>query len=195
VSPGYGILVFFPLWSLVSAGTDTPYLLDGYGVLRSIDILELFVYAPKCVPFSITSPSWRRRGRKCTGSSTTKGQDRAKKKGAASSTLSASGNEEALTKLMVNEYASLNEPYNARKSQDREAFLEIRMKELGIKEQKLRMREYEQRQKDEMFYIGDEAGYHGEVRKLKFFCPSKNKDPYSHWRSYVGALVGHGPPM
>ncbi|GKA35480.1 hypothetical protein Tco_0721971 [Tanacetum coccineum] len=29
----YGILGFFPLWSLVSAGTDTPYLFDGYGVL------------------------------------------------------------------------------------------------------------------------------------------------------------------
>ncbi|GJV21953.1 hypothetical protein Tco_1370973 [Tanacetum coccineum] len=30
---GYGVLVFIHLWSLVSAGTDTPYLLDGYGVL------------------------------------------------------------------------------------------------------------------------------------------------------------------
>ncbi|GJR26436.1 hypothetical protein Tco_1102668 [Tanacetum coccineum] len=30
---GYGVLSFIPLWSLVSAGTDTPYLLDGYGVL------------------------------------------------------------------------------------------------------------------------------------------------------------------
>ncbi|GJY42646.1 hypothetical protein Tco_0430859 [Tanacetum coccineum] len=26
-SSGYGVLIFFPLWSLVSAGTDTPYLL------------------------------------------------------------------------------------------------------------------------------------------------------------------------
>ncbi|GJW75684.1 hypothetical protein Tco_0135054 [Tanacetum coccineum] len=25
-SSGYDILIFFPLWSLVSAGTDTPYL-------------------------------------------------------------------------------------------------------------------------------------------------------------------------
>ncbi|GKG34373.1 hypothetical protein Tco_0437069, partial [Tanacetum coccineum] len=25
-SSGYGVLIFFPLWSLVSAGTDTPYL-------------------------------------------------------------------------------------------------------------------------------------------------------------------------
>ncbi|GJS57863.1 hypothetical protein Tco_0652647 [Tanacetum coccineum] len=30
---GYGVLSFITLWSLVSAGTDTPYLLDGYGVL------------------------------------------------------------------------------------------------------------------------------------------------------------------
>ncbi|GJW68856.1 retrovirus-related pol polyprotein from transposon TNT 1-94 [Tanacetum coccineum] len=32
---GYGVLIFIPLWSLVNAGTDTPYLLDGYGVLAS----------------------------------------------------------------------------------------------------------------------------------------------------------------
>ncbi|GJW35095.1 hypothetical protein Tco_0058015 [Tanacetum coccineum] len=25
-SSGYGVVIFFPLWSLVSAGTDTPYL-------------------------------------------------------------------------------------------------------------------------------------------------------------------------
>ncbi|GKE89477.1 hypothetical protein Tco_1566952, partial [Tanacetum coccineum] len=25
-SSGYVVLIFFPLWSLVSAGTDTPYL-------------------------------------------------------------------------------------------------------------------------------------------------------------------------
>ncbi|GJV86206.1 hypothetical protein Tco_1530144 [Tanacetum coccineum] len=30
---GYGVLIFLLLWSLVSACTDTPYLLDGYGVL------------------------------------------------------------------------------------------------------------------------------------------------------------------
>ncbi|GJY04433.1 hypothetical protein Tco_0370373, partial [Tanacetum coccineum] len=26
VFSGYGVLILFPLWSLVSAGTDTPYL-------------------------------------------------------------------------------------------------------------------------------------------------------------------------
>ncbi|GKE92332.1 hypothetical protein Tco_1573427, partial [Tanacetum coccineum] len=31
---GYGVLRLFRSWSLVSAGMDTPYLLDGYGVLR-----------------------------------------------------------------------------------------------------------------------------------------------------------------
>ncbi|GJY19099.1 retrovirus-related pol polyprotein from transposon TNT 1-94 [Tanacetum coccineum] len=30
---GYGVLSFNPLWSLVSAGTNTPYLRDGYDVL------------------------------------------------------------------------------------------------------------------------------------------------------------------
>ncbi|GJW33767.1 hypothetical protein Tco_0053799 [Tanacetum coccineum] len=33
ISSGYGVLIFFPLWSLVSEGTDAPYLLDGYDVL------------------------------------------------------------------------------------------------------------------------------------------------------------------
>ncbi|GJR99115.1 hypothetical protein Tco_0315624 [Tanacetum coccineum] len=29
---GYGVLILFPLWSLVSSGTDMPYLLDGYDI-------------------------------------------------------------------------------------------------------------------------------------------------------------------
>ncbi|GKC65122.1 hypothetical protein Tco_1097720, partial [Tanacetum coccineum] len=33
VFTGYGVLIMFPLWSLVSAGTDTSYLPFGYGVL------------------------------------------------------------------------------------------------------------------------------------------------------------------
>ncbi|GJR49309.1 hypothetical protein Tco_1399830, partial [Tanacetum coccineum] len=33
VFSGYDVLTLFPSWSLVSAGTNTPYLLDGYGVL------------------------------------------------------------------------------------------------------------------------------------------------------------------
>nr|GEV86041.1 reverse transcriptase domain-containing protein [Tanacetum cinerariifolium] len=33
VFSGYGILIMFPSWSLVSAGTNTSYLLDGYDVL------------------------------------------------------------------------------------------------------------------------------------------------------------------
>ncbi|GJV81218.1 hypothetical protein Tco_1517088 [Tanacetum coccineum] len=32
-SSGYGVLIFIPLWSLVSAGTDTRIFLNGYGVL------------------------------------------------------------------------------------------------------------------------------------------------------------------
>nr|GEY17080.1 hypothetical protein [Tanacetum cinerariifolium] len=67
------------------------------------------------------------------------GRDRAKKKWAASST---SNNKEALARLMVNEYASLNKSYDVKKTQNREAFLEIKRKE---PEQELRMQEYEQR--------------------------------------------------
>ncbi|GJT10915.1 hypothetical protein Tco_0857957 [Tanacetum coccineum] len=33
VFPGYDVLILFPSWSLVSTGTDMPYLLDGYDVL------------------------------------------------------------------------------------------------------------------------------------------------------------------
>nr|GEX76347.1 hypothetical protein [Tanacetum cinerariifolium] len=42
---GYDVLSLFPSWSLVSAGTNTPYLLDGYGVLRkwSFDSSESWI--------------------------------------------------------------------------------------------------------------------------------------------------------
>ncbi|GKD25408.1 hypothetical protein Tco_1231622, partial [Tanacetum coccineum] len=45
VFSGYGVLILFPSWSLVSTGTDTPYLLDGYGVLvvRIINLQNIFV--------------------------------------------------------------------------------------------------------------------------------------------------------
>ncbi|GKF13553.1 hypothetical protein Tco_0055015, partial [Tanacetum coccineum] len=36
ISSGYGVLIFFPLWSLVSEGTDAPYLLDGYDVFFKV---------------------------------------------------------------------------------------------------------------------------------------------------------------
>nr|GEY64460.1 hypothetical protein [Tanacetum cinerariifolium] len=61
---------------------------------------------------------------------------------------------QALDRLMVSKYESLNEPYNVKKTQNREAFFKMRKKELELKEQELRMREYEHRQKDEMFYMG-----------------------------------------
>ncbi|GJT81853.1 hypothetical protein Tco_1056195 [Tanacetum coccineum] len=81
------------------------------------------------------------------------GMDRAKKKGVASSTSSTSENEEALARLMVNEYATLNELFNVIRYQNREAFLEIKKMELELKEQEIKMREYEQRQKDKIFYL------------------------------------------
>ncbi|GKA90746.1 hypothetical protein Tco_0812616 [Tanacetum coccineum] len=43
------------------------------------------------------------------------GMDTAKKKTTASSTSSASGNEEALARFIVSEYASFNEPYSTTK--------------------------------------------------------------------------------
>ncbi|GJT03224.1 hypothetical protein Tco_0824393 [Tanacetum coccineum] len=55
--------------------------------------------------------------------------------------------------LMVSKYASLNEPYNARKSQNREVFSEIIRKELELNEQELSMREHKQRLKDELFHM------------------------------------------
>ncbi|GJW58775.1 hypothetical protein Tco_0105506 [Tanacetum coccineum] len=79
--------------------------------------------------------------------------DKAKKKAATSSASSTSGNEEVLARLMISEYAILNEPYLTTKIKDCAAFLEIRKKELELKQQKLAMRKYEQRQKDEMFYM------------------------------------------
>ena len=58
-----------------------------------------------------------------------------------------------LARLIVSECASLNEPYNAKKTQNVEAFLEIRKKELELKEHELRIQEIDQRQKDDMFYM------------------------------------------
>nr|GEV19054.1 hypothetical protein [Tanacetum cinerariifolium] len=57
-------------------------------------------------------------------------EDRAKKKGAASSASLASGNEEVLARLMVNEYVGLRASYKKRKSHNVEVFLDIRMNEL-----------------------------------------------------------------
>nr|GEX85619.1 hypothetical protein [Tanacetum cinerariifolium] len=63
----------------------------------------------------------------------TMGSDRAKKKATASSTSSSYCNEEALARLMVFEYAMLNESYLTTEKQDCTEFLEIRRHELELK--------------------------------------------------------------
>ncbi|GJR91461.1 RNA-directed DNA polymerase [Tanacetum coccineum] len=40
---GYGVLILFPSWSLVSSGMDTPFLLDGYGILTQSECSNLFM--------------------------------------------------------------------------------------------------------------------------------------------------------
>ncbi|GJW73534.1 zinc finger BED domain-containing protein RICESLEEPER 2-like protein [Tanacetum coccineum] len=80
------------------------------------------------------------------------GRDTTKNKWAASSASTTSGNDETLARLMVIKYANLNNPYNVKKTQNWEA-LEIRKNVSKLKEQELRMREYEQRQKDKLFYM------------------------------------------
>ncbi|GJX16314.1 hypothetical protein Tco_0217146 [Tanacetum coccineum] len=67
---------------------------------------------------------------KSSGSSS----DMVKEKASASSTSSASGNEDVLARLMVNEYVNLTTPYKERKSHNVEAFSEIRKKELQLRE-------------------------------------------------------------
>ncbi|GKE59082.1 hypothetical protein Tco_1498267, partial [Tanacetum coccineum] len=71
------------------------------------------------------------------------GRDTTKNKWAASSVSTTSGNDETLARLMVIEYANLNDSYNVKKTQNWEA-LEIRKNVPKLKEQELRMREYEQ---------------------------------------------------
>ena len=78
------------------------------------------------------------------------GMDRAKaqkKKGAASSASSGVFKEEALVRLLVNEYISASEPYNGKRTHNIEAFLEIKRRELELKQQEMRIREMEQHQK------------------------------------------------
>ncbi|GJZ20945.1 hypothetical protein Tco_0557984 [Tanacetum coccineum] len=117
--------------------------------------------------------------------------DKAKKKATTSSASSTSGNEEALATLMISEYAILNEPYLTTKIKDCAAFLEIRKKELELKQQKLAMRKYEQRQKDEMFYMHPTnhlTGVHLErMMEMKRTIKRKRNLPYlfTFFISYV----------
>ncbi|GKC83634.1 putative calcium-transporting ATPase 11, plasma membrane-type protein, partial [Tanacetum coccineum] len=97
----------------------------------------------------------------------------------ASSTSPSSNNEDALAMLMVKKYAMVNEPYNVKKTQNQEVFLDIRKKELELEAHELAIREHEQRQRDEVLlpmvvesYLGDE-----------FHLPSNpSNEDLSNWR-------------
>ncbi|GJU48041.1 hypothetical protein Tco_1217596 [Tanacetum coccineum] len=67
-------------------------------------------------------------------------QAKRKRKGATSSASSAADvNVEALAKLMVNEYAMVKDPYNVHKGQNLTELLEIKKKELKLKDGKLKI--------------------------------------------------------
>nr|GEW57195.1 hypothetical protein [Tanacetum cinerariifolium] len=82
--------------------------------------------------------------------------DEAKRKekgGTLTASSAANFNVEALARLMVNEYAMVNDPYNVHKGQNLTELLEIKKKELELKDGKLKIREMDQRQKDEAGYL------------------------------------------
>nr|GEY62048.1 hypothetical protein [Tanacetum cinerariifolium] len=71
------------------------------------------------------------------------GRDIAKKKGVTSTKSSASSNEDALARLMVNEYVDLTQTYKERKSKNVEAFIEIKKREMDLRAQEIKMQEME----------------------------------------------------
>ncbi|GJZ52083.1 zinc finger BED domain-containing protein RICESLEEPER 2-like protein [Tanacetum coccineum] len=97
------------------------------------------------------------------------GRDKAKglkKKGAGSSGSSSSMNCETLARLMVSELALHNECSMAMKKKECLAFLEIRRREVEIRERELAMQDYKQRQKDIMFYMQPYNHLTGDALKL-----------------------------
>nr|GEV67671.1 ribonuclease 3-like protein 3 [Tanacetum cinerariifolium] len=75
------------------------------------------------------------------------------KKGSRSSGSSSSMNDEALARLMVSEMAMHNERAIEMKKEECLAFLEIKRREVECRERELAMQEYQQHQKDIMFYM------------------------------------------
>ncbi|GJV19066.1 hypothetical protein Tco_1368086 [Tanacetum coccineum] len=61
--------------------------------------------------------------------------------------------EDALARLMVNEYVDLIQPYKERKSHNVEALLEIRKRELQLRKEEFKMRQMKQRRQDLQFYL------------------------------------------
>ncbi|GJX83656.1 hypothetical protein Tco_0333137 [Tanacetum coccineum] len=84
------------------------------------------------------------------------GRDKAKglkEKGSRSSGSSSSMNDETLAGLMVSEMAMHNERVIEMKKKEHSAFLEIIRREMECLERELTMQEYQQRQKNIMFYM------------------------------------------
>nr|GFC82637.1 hypothetical protein [Tanacetum cinerariifolium] len=82
--------------------------------------------------------------------------DKVKRKGksATSQASSAAGVDvEALTRLMVNEYAMVNDLYNVQRGRNLTELLEIKKKELELEDRELKIHEMDQRQKDEALYL------------------------------------------
>ncbi|GJW94745.1 ABC transporter I family member 11, chloroplastic isoform X1 [Tanacetum coccineum] len=76
------------------------------------------------------------------------GRDREKKKGAASTTSSTSGNEDTLDRLIVNEYVDLTQTHKERKSKNVEVCVNIRKREVELTTQEVKMREAAERRID-----------------------------------------------
>ncbi|GKC51491.1 hypothetical protein Tco_1074236 [Tanacetum coccineum] len=60
---------------------------------------------------------------------------------------------ESLAKLMANEYAMANDPYNIQKGQEMTELLRIKKQELELKAAELEIRRLENRQRDEALYL------------------------------------------
>ncbi|GKB38396.1 retrovirus-related pol polyprotein from transposon TNT 1-94, partial [Tanacetum coccineum] len=86
----------------------------------------------------------------------TMGRDRArgsKKKGAGSSGSSVNINDEALARLMVSELATQTASIVAMKKEKCTAYMEIKRREVDLRERELEMQVYRQRQEDMRFYM------------------------------------------
>ncbi|GJS94831.1 gamma-glutamyltranspeptidase 1 [Tanacetum coccineum] len=86
----------------------------------------------------------------------TMGKDKArdsKKKGAGSSGSSVNINDEALARLMVSELATQTASIVAMKKEKCTAYMEIKRREVDLRERELEMQAYRQRQEDMRFYM------------------------------------------
>ncbi|GJX95841.1 hypothetical protein Tco_0351639, partial [Tanacetum coccineum] len=76
-----------------------------------------------------------------------------KKKGARSSGSSVNINDEALARLMVSELATQTASIVTMRKKERAAYMEIKRREVDLRERELEMQAYRQRQEDMRFYM------------------------------------------